>query len=400
MPWTVLIADDEPKIRRGLVQLLAAHGNEFTVVGEAEDGERALDLIPGLEPDLLLVDVRMPFVDGLELVARLMARDGGENRRVIVISGHDEFEYARQAVGLGVFEYLLKPVEEEVLLAVLRRAAADLDRSRMKEAQLDRARDLAIRNRPLLLEGFFREALTGGLTAADWQETAAFLDLKFSGTPQLVLVSPGDHPGMGGRPFWAGMALRRIAEEVFDRVSPLLLSWQEPGNLALLADFTDEATWETLLDQLELRARDLLGMVVAIDRVPVPGFPGSLAGLWENLVSEKREASPHDTLATLALNVLDRRFREVELTLDDVASELQVSSGHLSRVLKQNTGMPFVEALARVRVRKATILLSEPSVKVYEVAEQVGYASQHYFSRAFRRVLGIAPSEYRKGVRS
>jgi len=57
------------------------------------------------------------------------------------------------------------------------------------------------------------------------------------------------------------------------------------------------------------------------------------------------------------------------------------------------------DALARVRVRKATVLLADPAVKMYEVAERVGYASQHYFSRAFRRVLGVAPSDYRKGDR-
>lgn len=399
MPWKVLIADDEPKIRRGLIQLLGSYGHEFTVVGEAEDGERALELVPHLKPDLMLVDIRMPFVDGLELVTRLTSRDGGEDRRIIVISGHDEFEYARQAVGLGVFEFLLKPVEEDVLVAVLRRAAADLDRSRTKDAQLARARDLAVKNRPVLLEGFFREALAGGLSPADWEETASFLGLAFTATPQLVLVAPGDHPGTGGRPLWAGLALRRVAEEAFAGFENLLLAWQEPGTLAILAEQPSEDLWVHALDQLELRAREVLGLVVAVDRVPVPGFPASLPAVWEDLVSDRRDRSPHGTLATLALNVLDRRFREVELTLDAVAEELDVSPGHLSRVLKQTTGVPFVEALARVRVRKATVLLGDPAVKVYEVAERVGYASQHYFSRAFRRVLGVAPSDYRKGTR-
>jgi len=399
MPWTVLIADDEPKIRRGLTQLLAAHDQEFTVVGEAEDGERALELISSCHPDLLLVDIRMPFVDGLELIGRLVAAEGDSDLRVVVISGHDEFGYARQALGLGVFDFLLKPVEEDVLLGTLRRAAADLARARAKDTQQARARDLAAKNRPVLIEGFFREALAGGLSPADWDETASFLGLRFTGTPQLALIATGETPGPAGRPLWAGLALRRVAEEAFTGFPNLLLSWDDPGTLAVLAEEDREEEWTRALDQLELRAREVLGLIVSVDRVPVPGFPSTLASIWEELVADRRDQSPHGTLATLALNVLERRFREVELSLDDLATELQVSPGHLSRVLKQATGVPFVEALARVRVRKATILLGDPSVKMYEVAERVGYASQHYFSRAFRRVLGVAPTDYRRGGR-
>jgi len=398
MAWKILIADDEPKIRRGLIQLLGGHP-EFQVVGEAEDGERALEAVPALAPDILLVDIRMPFVDGLSLVEKLGRQPGGDERRIIIISGHDEFEYARQAIGLGVFEFLMKPVDEGVLIDVLRRAAEDLGRSRTREAHLARAQDLARRSRPLMLDGLFREALEGGVTVADWDETAAFLEVRLAGEPQLALVSPGDHPGTGGQPLWAGLALRRIAEEAFAAFDPVLLAWKEPGALAVLADGADETKWLAALDQLEVRARDLLGLVVSVSRAPVAGFPGALPAVWDELLSQRRETSPHGTLATLALNLLDRRFRETELTIDDLAAELQVSAGHLSRVLKQSTGMTFVEALTKVRVRKATILLSDPAVKVYEVADRVGYASQHYFSRAFRRVLGVAPSEYRKGGR-
>lgn len=396
MPWTVLIADDEPKIRRGLTQLLAAHAQEFTVVGEAEDGELALALVAERRPDLLLVDIRMPFVDGLDLIGRLV-RQGGDDRRVVVISGHDEFEYARKAVGLGVFEFLLKPVDEDVLLEVLHRAVADLGASRRQTGALSRARELAAKNRPALLDGLFRDALRGWSSVSDWNETADFLGLDLGGEPQLALVVPGEVPGTAP-PRGALLGLKRLAEEAFSGFATVLTDWDEGAGLAVLASGTDEA-WETALGRLETKAREVLGLTLAFDRVEVPGFPGGLAAVYEDLVSHRRESSPHGNLATLALNILDRRFREVDLSLDDVAAELEVSSGHLSRVLKQSTGTAFVDALARVRVRKATILLGDPSVKVYEVAERVGYSSQHYFSRAFRRVLGIAPTDYRKGGR-
>jgi len=253
---------------------------------------------------------------------------------------------------------------------------------------------LAAKNRPALLEGFFRAALGGVLAPDEWDETAEFLGLSFKGTPQLVLVSPG----VGNPPAWMGLALRRVAEDAFAGFPNLLLSGDD-GNLAILSEEDREEVWTAALDQVEVKSRETLGQTVSVHRVPVPGFPQTLSAVWDDLVSDRREASPHGPMATSALNVLERRFREVDLSLDDVAQELQVSPGHLSRVLKQSTGTSFVDALARVRVRKATILLGDPAVRVYEVADRVGYASQHYFSRAFRRVLGVAPSDYRKGDR-
>jgi len=390
MSWTILIADDEPKIRRGLAQLLERYGGEFTVVGEAEDGEKALEFVTRHQPDLLLVDIRMPFVDGLEFMTRLSTIPG--ERRVIVVSGHDEFDYARRALSLNAFEYLLKPVEEDVLVDVLRHAAADLGRVRDQAAVAARARALAIKSRPALLESLLREALAGNLSAQEWEETASFLDLTLGAEPQLAFIAHG-----AGAP-WMGLALRRVVEEAVEVMTNALLASDESGNVAVLAE-ADEETWVSTLERIELRARETLGQVVSVHRVPVPGFPASLAAVWDDLVSDRREASPHGALATLALNVLEKRYREISLSLDDVAEELQVSPGHLSRVLKLSTGTSFVDALARVRVRKAAILLGDPAVRVYEVAERVGYASQHYFSRAFRRVLGVAPSDYRKGDR-
>jgi two-component system response regulator YesN len=392
MSWTVLIADDEPKIRRGLTQLLETYRGEFTVIGEAEDGEKALELVGRHQPDLLLVDIRMPFVDGLEFMGRLSLMPG--DRRVIVISGHDEFDYARQALSLDAFEYLLKPVEEEMLIETLRRAATDLERTRDQTAIVARAQALASKSRTALLETLLREALGGGLSAQEWDETAAFLDLKFHAVPQLVLVAPG----AGTQP-WMGLALRRVVEEAVAGLGTVLLTSDDAGNVAVLAEEGGEEIWASTLDQIELRARETLGQVVSMQRAVVAGFPASLAAVWDDLVSDRREASPHGALATLALNILEKRYREPALSLDDVAGELQVSPGHLSRVLKVSTGTSFVDALARVRVRKAAILLGDPAVRVYEVADRVGYASQHYFSRAFRRVLGVAPSDYRKGDR-
>jgi two-component system response regulator YesN len=122
----------------------------MTVVAEAEDGAMALELAERERPDILLIDIRMPIMNGLELIERIAAvrRDCV----IIVVSGHDEFEYAKKALQLKVFEYLLKPVSRDALAAVLARAAAELAGTRRQDLYLAWAREQLAKNMPLLRE--------------------------------------------------------------------------------------------------------------------------------------------------------------------------------------------------------------------------------------------------------
>jgi two-component system response regulator YesN len=118
---------------------------------------------------------------------------------------------------------------------------------------------------------------------------------------------------------------------------------------------------------------------------------------YEALSAEVAERGSHRALVVTAQRYIDAHFAEPSLDLEEVASTARISPGYLSRLLKLETGFSFVDYLARVRINKAVQMMSDPAVKVYEVAEAVGYQSQHYFSRAFKRVFGRPPVEYRKG---
>ena len=111
--WKILIADDEPKIRRGLHAQIDRLSLPCEVCAEAEDGEIALEAAERLRPDILLVDINMPFVNGLDFIEAL--RRTRADARVILITGYEEFEYARRALELDVHAYLLKPIDVEEL---------------------------------------------------------------------------------------------------------------------------------------------------------------------------------------------------------------------------------------------------------------------------------------------
>lgn len=124
----VLVVDDEKWIRRGLIQSIPWEELPLELVGEAGDGEDGYQLALTLRPDLLFLDMRMPGLDGKELIG-MLSRELPE-LLTIVVSGYTDFEYTKEAIRHKAYEYLLKPVKKEELAAVLEKAVAELQRRR------------------------------------------------------------------------------------------------------------------------------------------------------------------------------------------------------------------------------------------------------------------------------
>ena len=130
----VFLVDDEIAIRENLRNSFPWEEKGFQLVGEAPDGEMALPMIRDLDVDILLTDIRMPFMDGMKLCEEVQRTMPWVER--IILSGYDDFEYARKAISLGVREYLLKPVTAKELGDVLDRA-----RSQIEEDGTEKPRD-------------------------------------------------------------------------------------------------------------------------------------------------------------------------------------------------------------------------------------------------------------------
>ena len=128
--YKVFLADDEASMRAGVRNNIDWDNSKFTLVGEAADGEMALSLMQELMPDILITDIRMPFMDGIELSATI--KRNMPWIKIVILSGHDEFEYAKQAITIGIEEYLLKPVTSEKLMATLLDIAKNIEEEKEK----------------------------------------------------------------------------------------------------------------------------------------------------------------------------------------------------------------------------------------------------------------------------
>ena len=131
--YKIFLADDEVWAVMGLKKLIERSGTKFQVVGEAANGVTALEETERLRPDLLLADIRMPGLDGIGLLRKI--REKNLDTRVVLVSGYAEFSYAQEAVRLGAFDYLLKPVEEEELRRVLKKVEGELEGTKGEESR-------------------------------------------------------------------------------------------------------------------------------------------------------------------------------------------------------------------------------------------------------------------------
>jgi two-component system response regulator YesN len=398
--WKVLIADDEPKIRRGLRASIGRIRPDMTVVAEAEDGETALEAVKREKPDILMIDIRMPFLNGLELIERINRIH--DDCLIIVVSGHDEFEYAKKALELRVFEYVLKPVPRDVLESVLFRAEAELAERRRQNEYMRWAREQLERNMPLLREEFLRDWVNGRLSKSEVRLQAAFLGVDTGGPMAMAVIhvvehlQTGDPIGEKDRRL-AFLSVRKVAEEALGGLGPSFVFADENDNIVAVARTPGGTAWVDAVGWIESRVTRSLGYSVVVAEKQAPQGADCIPDAYEELTAEIARKSSYRSFVVLAENYIDSHLGEPELCLEEVASAVEISPGYLSRLLKQETGFSFVDYLTRVRVTKAVLLMNDPAMKVYEVAEAVGYKSQHYFSRAFKRVFGRSPVEYRKG---
>ncbi|OGO35813.1 MAG: hypothetical protein A2W35_20920 [Chloroflexi bacterium RBG_16_57_11] len=196
MLYKVFLVEDEIVTREGIRDNVDWKSAGFEFCGEAPDGEIALPLIEANQPDLLITDIKMPFMDGLQLCK--IIREHMPWIKIIILSGHDEFQYAQTAIQLGVSEYLLKPVSVSDLRQMLQRAVEALDRERIERGNLKRLRQQVDDNLALLREKFLRRLVLGGYSSAAAIEQSGLLGLNLIANYYLVVLIQIDLPAKPG----------------------------------------------------------------------------------------------------------------------------------------------------------------------------------------------------------
>ncbi len=394
--WKVIIADDEPIIREGLREAVDWHALGLEVIAEAEDGEEALELAIRHEADIMLVDLNMPIKNGLTLIQDIKQQLPG--CRIVIVTGHDEFNYAQQAVHLGVDEYILKPANPAHLTEVLRRIKVQLEQAEEQEKHIEHASRQIRKNIPLLRERFCNEWIEDAISKQEVLEQLRFLDLPDT-PPTLVGIIRWPEIDLGqsvrserDRQLML-FAIENIAEEIISPHAHVL--FREPLGFicAIVWGTTDVALFTTI----ELAVTQYLKLQVIVQAEPVEkGLDGVAAAYRKARGGVYKEASI-SPLVRRARQYLRDHYDDPMLSLEGTSKAIGVSSVYLSRLFKQELGITFVTLLTQIRISKSVQLLSSTNRSIADIAEAVGYDSQHYFSTTFKKTVGVSPIRYRKG---
>ncbi|RKP54094.1 response regulator [Cohnella endophytica] len=520
--WRLLIVDDEYHIREGLKHQIAQTGLPIEAVGAAEDGETALRLYEELKPDIVLLDINLPDLSGLEVARRIREKD--EETQLLFLTGYNSMAFVREAITLETADYMLKPITKEELTSGLLRAEERISRRRRFSESHDTRKnqerymtqeyallDLLLQRRPcsdaiealraaraplaeatpsfvvlccemdaipervstmedrqlygvafakLTFEAaqtyahahgaatsydrvLFVLSSVGRETATEVAKSIRSVVKNYLGVPVTIGVSrsvselkwvpeayrealhAAEHKGWVGSgqiiPYEGVQVAETTNRTLLDK-ELILLSEIRAGNDGAILTILQE--WSVLFAGMPSRQVKLMAtqLVLYVMRVVQSSqlTDGNFRYRQDPLLEVSRMTTGSEIVAFVTdyfvqvckwireskESAVPKIFEDArhwirdhlheDSSLNGLAEYLHLSPKYVSSRFKQVTGESFADFLNRVRFERARELLLDPTQKVSQIAEAVGYGDTNYFSIAFKKNTGWTPSEFRK----
>lgn len=396
--WKVLIADDEPIIREGIMDAVDWQTLGMEQPIEAEDGEEALELARAILPDIMLVDLNMPIKGGMELIREVRGRL--PDCKIIIITGHDEFQYAQEAIRLQVDDYILKPtrpVQLQQVLAAMGQQLAERERQRQEQQEQQLASRQMMKNIPVLRVRLCQEWLQGELSDREAHEQLRLLQLPASNPHMCAVIHWSEltsgTPGMRERDRQLLLyAMENIASEWLHGATYVLFRDTAGLIVCCVWEQVDDAVWLGMVRSVE----EYLKLQVVFHTEFVGQHAQDVVTAYNNCKAAVYREGRISPTVRRARRYIREHYADSSLSLERIAAELRVNPVYLSRIIKQELGMAFSSLLAEYRIQCATRLLRTTDLAIFDIAERSGYDSQHYFSTAFKKATGTSPTQYRR----
>ncbi|TCL56669.1 AraC family two component transcriptional regulator [Kineothrix alysoides] len=341
--FCVQIVDDEPIVRLGLKKLIPWEQLGFRVVCEAQNGEEGLQQLKENKVDLIITDIEMPIMDGIEYIKRVKESKG--KQVIVILTAYAEFGYAKSAIRYGVADYILKPIVEEQIIKVLEqikeKLIVSIDRS------FSREKDNKLIESVLLTDKKAFELLEDIL-----EEEAQYDKEDISGTC---------------------FRFSYILEEIVQAVNKKYYNLNKLERLDL---------YLTLNQQKYMTKADLMAQ-----------FEKEVKSLFSIL--ESYMVVYKDNVVRLACQYVVEHVDD-KISLTEISDALGISKNYFCSLFKQETSENFLNYVTRTKIKRAKYLLKEKNMRIYEVCNYLGYTDTTYFTKLFKKYIGMTPNEYKK----
>ena len=412
----VFLVEDESIIREGLRDSIPWEQYGYSFVGDAADGEMALPLIRKTRPDVLITDIKMPFMDGLELSHVVSAELPAT--KIIIISGHDDFEYARQAIEIGVEQYLLKPITRSAMQKVLTELKDKIEAEREQSNYLKKFQSEYQEYEQLSKRHFFEKIFDRKLALKDIYDEASKLGVDLKATcynVALVYLKDGEEEIIRYFSRFSEYILIKWNINVFcilimgepDRIESLSDRCRQ--NLVRICEASADSEWNASIGEYVERLSLLADCYEEVNKV----FSYRFLIKDEHIITkemvekainvpQKNKTDDYEDIQAkniikIAVAYIDENFTNEELSLIEVSKICNVSPNYFSSLFSNEMKQTFVDYVTNKRIAKAKKLLKNTNMHAGEIAAVVGYKDQHYFSVVFRKVQGCSPRDYRNG---
>ncbi|MBR3306657.1 MAG: response regulator [Lachnospiraceae bacterium] len=372
----VILVDDEPIIMQGLSVLIDWQSEGCEIVATFPNGKAALDFLRREKADMIITDIRMPECDGLQFIETIK-EEKLSDAYIVILSGFDEFGYAKQAMKYGSMDYLLKPVDREELLNVVRRVHRLWDKRNEDEKRLDELAGAAAPGAGITrLFGVYdkKNSLNASIICKD------NLDALTSA------IEENDSKKIECRinAFYGECREKDLSEEVINfNISYLLFQ------LIHLASIQDDE-----VDQEEIM--DFIGESSFEEGVKKGSSEYMLRFCTEyaDYISQLRKSAGGGILIEVEKEIRSRDSESISLR--EMSQKYYINNAYLGQIFKKKYGMSFKDYLTDYRIQEAAKMLIRTDKKILQIAEDVGYKDSDYFVQKFIERMGCTPSHYRR----
>jgi two-component system response regulator YesN len=389
--WNLLVVEDETIVRLGLRYMINWESCGVYWKAEASNGEEALQILETEDIHIVMTDIRMPGIDGLELARQIKRLYPAVH--IIFLSSYDNFSYAKEALRIGAVDYLHKPtMDEEEITEILGKVVALLEETPLETQRLteeDRNHYLL----SLLDKYTFPETPFLSELQTDHIKTGYWLTVFRKRDDAVQVSNDADHLRFMSIQYlideyvskdWGGLVFHRNYREVI---------WIAPT--AAKSGIAEQPERSKYIESLRQKVFELLNITLIhsassyylqLEQLP----EAYMEALLQLPINEQSD----NFIVRKSKEFVDKHLLE-DVTLAKVAAEIHVSSGYLSRVFLKEIGENFTDYVIRNKIEYAQRLLRETNKKIYEIAADIGYTNSHYFSKLFKERVGITPLEYR-----